>query len=83
MQKFLLDEGGATAIEYALLAMMVGVVIITPLILLATATNELYGTVDVGVGGIGGSGDAGGSLSVALEAGSGGGDGSGTGTGFM
>jgi pilus assembly protein Flp/PilA len=43
--RFVKDESGATAIEYGLIAALVGVVIISGLTLLGTELNALFGTV--------------------------------------
>jgi pilus assembly protein Flp/PilA len=40
--RFVKDESGATAIEYGLIAALVGVVIITGLTLLGTELNNLF-----------------------------------------
>ena len=43
--RFVKDESGATAIEYGLIAALVGVVIITGLTMLGTELNALFGNV--------------------------------------
>ena len=43
--RFVKDESGATAIEYGLIAALVGVTIVTGLTLLGTELNNLFGTV--------------------------------------
>ena len=40
--RFVKDESGATAIEYGLIAALVGVVIVTGLTLLGTELNNLF-----------------------------------------
>ena len=83
LQRFLQDTSGATAIEYAILAMLIGGIAMAPIALLGSTASETFGTIDVAVGGTGGSGEAGGSTSGTPSAGSGGGGGSGPGEGFM
>ena len=52
--RFLKDESGATAIEYGLIAAIVGVGIIVGLEPLTTALNGTFGTVSSKLGGAGG-----------------------------
>ena len=42
LRKFLTDEGGATAIEYSLIAACIAMVIITAVQALGATTNILY-----------------------------------------
>lgn len=59
--KFLKDESGATAIEYGLIAALVGVAIIVGLNALSTGLNGLFNSIAGSLGGAaGGGGDAGG-----------------------
>ena len=50
MKRFLRDERGATAIEYALLGALISVAIIAAVSLLGTALNETYSGVATKVG---------------------------------
>ena len=45
IRKFLKDESGATAIEYALIAALVAVAIITAVEALGTSLGDLFGVV--------------------------------------
>ena len=47
--RFLKDRRGATAIEYALLASGIFLVIVTAVQLLGTSVSDLYGTIVSGV----------------------------------
>lgn len=46
INKFLKDESGATAIEYGLIAALVGVAIVGALSLLGGSLNTMFGTVN-------------------------------------
>ncbi len=50
-QRFIKDEGGATAIEYGLIAALVAVVIIVGLTSLGTTLNNTFSTVATNVSG--------------------------------
>ena len=54
--RFLKDESGATAIEYGLIAAIVGVGIIAGLEPLTTALNATFGNISSELGGAGGGG---------------------------
>jgi pilus assembly protein Flp/PilA len=54
MTNFLKDESGATAIEYGLIAALVGVVIISGLSQLAGGLNGLFGSITGSLGGASG-----------------------------
>lgn len=45
VERFLKDESGATAIEYGLIAALIGVVIITGVTLLGTNLNSKFNTI--------------------------------------
>ena len=45
ISKFLKDESGATAIEYGLIAALIGVVIIAAVTLVGTNLSAMFGTV--------------------------------------
>jgi len=49
--RFLSDESGATAIEYALLAALIGLVIATGAATLGTTLNNFFNTVATKLGG--------------------------------
>lgn len=49
LARFLKDESGATAIEYGLIAALVGVAIITALTNYGDATEEMYGRIETSV----------------------------------
>ena len=57
--RFLHDEGGATAIEYGLIASLISVVIITSVSLLGDAMDQTFDTIEdfVGAGNQGGLND--------------------------
>jgi pilus assembly protein Flp/PilA len=59
--RFLKDESGATAIEYGLIAAIVGVGIITGLTTLQGALTGILNTVSTALNGAGGGGAGGGS----------------------
>ncbi len=59
--RFLNDESGATAIEYGLIAAIVGVGIIAGLGTLRDALNTMFGNVGTALTGAGGGGAGGGS----------------------
>jgi pilus assembly protein Flp/PilA len=45
LKAFILSEEGATAVEYAIMASLIAVVIVTAVALLGTNTNSLYQSV--------------------------------------
>lgn len=45
LQKFLKDESGATAIEYALIAALISIVIVTALQLIGTSLSTTFNSV--------------------------------------
>ncbi|MEQ8967932.1 MAG: Flp family type IVb pilin [Azospirillaceae bacterium] len=54
-KRFLKDESGATAIEYALIAALIAIAIIGGLQALSTQLNTTFGTVESALAGAGGS----------------------------
>jgi pilus assembly protein Flp/PilA len=54
VQRFIKDEGGATAIEYGLIAALVAVVIIVGLTSLGTTLNGTFGNIATNVSNAGG-----------------------------
>ena len=59
MTNFLKDESGATAIEYGLIAALVGVAIIGSLSSLAGGLSGLFGSITGSLGGASGGGEGG------------------------
>jgi pilus assembly protein Flp/PilA len=53
INRFLRDESGVTAIEYGLIAALVGVAIIIGAGLLGTALNSTFATIANTIGGVG------------------------------
>jgi pilus assembly protein Flp/PilA len=53
LRAFVRDEGGATAIEYVLLAAVVAIAAIAGLVLFANANNEKYSQITSAVAGSG------------------------------
>jgi Flp pilus assembly pilin Flp len=89
MRKFhslLLDEHGSTAVEYALLISVLGLVVLGPLVLVGTTSSGTMDRVAMStqnMGAVVGSGAPGASGSGAMGPGSGVGVGSGSGAGFF
>ncbi|PZF78719.1 Flp family type IVb pilin [Aestuariivirga litoralis] len=52
LARYLREESGATAIEYALLAGLIALVIITAVTQLGTRVNEIFGDIKSGLSGI-------------------------------
>ncbi len=53
MRRFLKDESGATAIEYGLIAALIGVVIISAVTALGTGISGTFDTIAAELGGAG------------------------------
>ena len=47
--RFMIDESGATAIEYGLIAAAMGLMLVAVMPILATAVSTLFGTLSTGL----------------------------------